>query len=113
MTTLLALLVAALIALSGWLLYSLAQMQKALATLQQRLHAAPALPIATARGQARIVIEILNPFELAARKTRLASAAARLAPRMIERIVYQRAAVMITQQMREQGVQAEVKTHVH
>lgn len=111
MSVLLALLITALIALCIWLVFLLDRLQKKLGTLHERLHAAPALPPAEP-GRARIAIEILNPFELAARETRFATAAARLAPRMIERIVYERAAVMIAQQMAEQGVKAEVKTHV-
>ncbi|MES2885276.1 MAG: hypothetical protein V4709_10755 [Pseudomonadota bacterium] len=112
MSVLIALLITALIGLSAWLIYTLERMQKKLAALHERLHATPALPLATVSGKSRIAIEILNPFELAARETRFAGAAAKLAPRMIERIVYERAAVMIAQQMAEQGVQAEVKAHV-
>lgn len=114
MSVLIALLITALIGLSAWLIWTLDRMQKKLAALHERLHATPApvLPPGTASGRSRIAIEILNPFELAARETRFAGAAAKLAPRMIERIVYERAAVMIAQQMAEQGVQAEVKTHV-
>ena len=114
MSVLIALLITALIGLSAWLIYTLDRMQKKLAALHERLHATPppALPPGVSAGRSRIAIEILNPFELAARETRFAGAAARLAPRMIERIVYERAAVMIAQQMAEQGVQAEVKTHV-
>ncbi|MDO9451694.1 MAG: hypothetical protein Q7J29_02425 [Stagnimonas sp.] len=112
MNVLIALLVVALIGLSGWLLFALHRLQKQVAALQLRLQTAPPLPMSWPVGKSRIAIEILNPFELAARETRLAGAAAKLAPRMIERIVYERAAVMIAQQMAEQGVQAEVKHHV-
>lgn len=112
MSALIVLLIVMLIALSGWLLLSLDRLQKRLAALQAHLHAEQPLPIAAAPGQARIAIEILNPFELAARESRLAPALARLAPRLIERIVYQKAAVMIAAQMAEHGVKAEVKTHV-
>jgi len=112
MSVLIALLITALIGLSAWLIYTLDRMQRKLAALHERLNATPALPLAAAGGKSRIAIEILNPFELAARETRFAGAAAKLAPKMIERIVYERAAVMIAQQMAEQGVKAEVKTHV-
>ena len=112
MSVLIALLITALIGLSAWLIYTLDRLQKKLSALHERLHAAPALPVAASTGRSRIAIEILNPFELAARETRFANAAAKLAPKMIERIVYERAAVMIAQQMAEQGVKAEVKTHV-
>ncbi len=106
------LLVVALIALSGCLLLSLQRLQKRLAALQAQLHTAAPLAIAVPCGQSRITIEILNPFALAARENRLAPAVAKLAPGIIERIVYQRAAVMIAAQMAEHGVDAEVKTHV-
>ena len=108
MSVLIAMLITALIALTAWLIVTLDRMQKKLAALHERLHATPALPLGGASGKSRIAIEILNPFELAARETRFAGAAARLAPKMIERIVYERAAVMIAQQMAEQGVQVEV-----
>lgn len=112
MSVLIVLVAIALIGLCGWLIVQLGQMQRQLAALQLRLGPTPVLPPFAVAGQSRIAIEILNPFELAARETRFAGAAARLAPRMIERIVYERAAVMIAQQMAEQGVRAEVKTHV-
>jgi hypothetical protein len=112
MSVLIALLVTALIALSAWLVWTLDRLHQKLAALQAQLHGNAPLPMAASGGRSRIAIEILNPFELAARETKLATAAARLAPRMIERIVYERAAVMIAQQLVAQGVQAEVKTHV-
>lgn len=114
MTVLIALLILLLLGLCTWLLLVLRRFQLQLDALHARLQASPALlpPSMAPVGKARIVIEILNPFELAAKETRLATAAARLAPRMIERIVYDRAAIMIAQQMAEQGVEAEVKTHV-
>lgn len=112
MNALIAVLIVALILLSGLLLWALSRLQRRLAVLQTRLDAGVPVPPARQSGRARIAIEILNPFELAARETRLATAVAKLAPRMIERIVYERAAVQIAAQMAELGVRAEVKTHV-
>lgn len=112
MTVLMTLLVALLIGLAAALLWCLTRVQAQLDALQSRLDGAGPLPPAASEGRSCIAIEILNPFELAARETRLAPAAARLAPKMIERIVYERAAVQIAQQLSAQGVQAEVKTHV-
>lgn len=112
MTVVIALLVVALVGLCAWLLLTLEQMRQKLLALQLRLQSTPSLPPQPLGSGARIAIQILNPFELAARETKLAAAAAKLAPKMIERIVYERAAVMITQQMAEQGVRAEVKVHV-
>ena len=111
MNDLIAVLIVALVLLSGSLLWALSRLQRRLAALQTRLNAGVPVPPAQKGGSARIAIEILNPFELAARETRLATALARLAPRMIERIVYERAAVQIATQMAELGVRAEVKTH--
>ena len=112
MNALIAVLLLALLLLSGWLLWSLQQLQRQLTDMQSRVAAAPSLLPAAQAGRSRIAIEILNPFELAARETRLATAAAKLAPRMIERIVYERAAVQIAAQLLQQGVQAQVKAHV-
>ena len=58
-----------------------------------------------------IEIRILNPFELAVKDTPLAGPAAKVAPRMIERIVYSRAAQQIAEQLKAQGVEAQVTTH--
>jgi len=112
MNALIAILIIGLMLLSASLLWALSRLQRRLAEVQARLAADSVVPPAAKGGRARIAIEILNPFELAARETRLATALARLAPRMIERIVYERAATQIAQQMAEMGVRAEVKTHV-
>lgn len=112
MNALIAILIIGLMLFSASLLWALSRLQRRLAEVQARLAADSVVPPAAKGGRARIAIEILNPFELAARETRLATALARLAPRMIERIVYERAAVQIAQQMAEMGVRAEVKTHV-
>ena len=58
-----------------------------------------------------IEIRILNPFELAAKETPLAGPAAKVAPRMIERIVYSSAAQQIAEQLKAQGVEAQVTAH--
>jgi len=114
MSALIFFLILALLALCAGLLWLLARLQRRLTELQARLDASPQLPLPLGNGGSKthIAIRILNPIELATRETRLAPAAARLAPRMIERIVYERAATQIAQQMAEQGVVAEVKAHV-
>jgi len=105
------LLVLVLLALGGWLWWTVQQLHQRIAALHLRLGALP-LPPPSIEGKACITIEILNPFELAAKETRLAGPAAKLAPKMIERIVYERAAAQIAEQMAEQGVVAVVTTHV-
>ena len=112
MSVFIALLVTALIGLCAWLIFTVDRLHQRIGLLHERLGGAT-LPPPGSGSKTRIAIEILNPFELAAKETRLASAAAKLAPKMIERIVYERAAVMIAQQMADQGVVADVKTHVH
>ncbi|MGB0218123.1 MAG: hypothetical protein ACPGJF_02185 [Sinimarinibacterium flocculans] len=62
-------------------------------------------------GGALITIEILNPVELASQESPLAGPLGRVAPGLIRRLVYQRAAEMLRQQLGEHGVQAEVRIH--
>ena len=91
--------------------------QALLATLtrdQQSLAAAwSALPVDAAqlldRSDALITIEILNPVELASQESPLAGPLGRLAPGLIRKRVYQRAAEMLRRQLGEHGVQAEVR----
>lgn len=71
----------------------------------------PSRPLSPGRSSPVIEIRILNPFELATREVSIAGHAAKIAPRMIERIVYFRAAQEIQQQLKEQGVEAQVTTH--
>ncbi|MDP3295807.1 MAG: hypothetical protein Q8M37_13870 [Nevskia sp.] len=106
--TVLALLVALLSAALGW---ALLRLQRRVDALHSQI--GDSTPVMPASGRARPVIriEILNPFELAVRDTPLAGPAAKLAPRMIERIVYSRAAMQIAEQLKAQGVDAQVTTH--
>lgn len=71
----------------------------------------PGAGSASGRSGPVIEIRILNPFELAAREARAAAAAAKLAPRLIERIVYSRAAGQIDTQLKAEGVDAQVSVH--
>ena len=104
----LSLLVVLLSAALGW---ALLRLQRRVDLLHLQIgDGATALPT-PGRSRPVIEIEILNPFELAVRESPLAGPAARLAPRMIERIVYARAAAQIADQLKEQGVEAQVTTH--
>ncbi len=117
--TLLALLVIAVAGFS-WLLYRLKQQQQLLDTLtqdQQALNAAwNALPpdaaqLANVGAASFISLEILNPAELAAKESSFAGPLGNIAPGLLRKIVYQRAAVIIREDLVKHGVQAEVKIH--
>lgn len=99
-----------LLGLAAALVWRLVALRQRLAALQQRLEALPVIPAASSRSI--IAVEILNPMELARRESRLAGTAATLAPRLLERIVYARAAEQIAEQLRAEGVQAHVSAHV-
>lgn len=102
---------AAMLLLSLGLLMALVRLNLRLTSLRSELEREPvAAPEETSR--ARIAIEILNPYELAARESPLAGAVARLAPKTIERIVYARTAQELARQLAEQGVHAQVTHYV-
>lgn len=61
-------------------------------------------------SSALISIEILNPVELAAKESAIAGPVGSLAPNLIRRIVYQRTAAMLREQLLEYGVRADVRT---
>ncbi len=111
MTSLLAALSVLILLLAGALAWTLSQLHRRVEAVHARLSHLPSLPSSIA-GRSVIAIEILNPLELALRETALAGPASRLAPRMLERIVYSRAAGQIAEQLKAQGVQAQVTSHV-
>jgi hypothetical protein len=59
-----------------------------------------------------LVVEILNPLELAAEKHRLAEVAGGLAPAAVRKMVYEVAAKITKEQLEKQGVHATVEIHV-
>lgn len=61
-------------------------------------------------GGTLISIEILNPVELAAKESAIAGPVGSLAPNLIRKIVYQRTAAMLREQLLEHGVRADVRT---
>ena len=113
MSLLLAILSLLVVLLSATLGWALLRLQRRVDALHTQIGDGASMPPTPASGRVRpvIKIEILNPFELAVRDTPLAGPAARLAPRMIERIVYSRAAMQIAEQLKAQGVDAQVTTH--
>lgn len=104
----LSMLVVLLSAILGW---ALLRLQRRVDLLHSQVGESTAVKPTPGRTRPVIEIEILNPFELAVRESPLAGPAAKLAPRMIERIVYSRAAVQIADQLKAQGVEAQVTTH--
>ncbi|MDP9140097.1 MAG: hypothetical protein M3O62_04800 [Pseudomonadota bacterium] len=116
------LLVLLVIAVAGfaWLLQRLKQQQQLLDTLlqdQQALNAAwNALPpdaaqLANVGAASFMSLEILNPVELAAKESSFAGPLGNIAPGLLRKIVYQRAAAIIREDLLKHGVQAEVKIH--
>lgn len=97
--------------IAAGLLLALVRLNRRLTVLRAELAEEPVAPPEQLSG-ARIGIEILNPFELAAREFPLAGAVARLAPKTIERIVYAKAAQEVARQLEEQGVRAQVTHYV-
>ncbi|MCX7069418.1 MAG: hypothetical protein NTW01_00255 [Gammaproteobacteria bacterium] len=104
----LSMLIALLTAGLGW---ALLRLQRRVDALHGQLVGDPAAALAPGRIGPVIEIRILNPFDLAVKETPLAGPAAKVAPRMIERIVYSRAAQQIAEQLKAQGVEAQVTTH--
>jgi len=58
-----------------------------------------------------ITIQLLNPMQLAARQSRFADRFGTLTPALIRRMVYQKAAVVVRQQLQDYGAEAEVAVH--
>ncbi|MDH4459549.1 MAG: hypothetical protein QE272_12695 [Nevskia sp.] len=111
MSLLLAVLALLIVVLAAGLGWALLQLQRRIDALHGQLVGDAAGVAAVGRTGPVIEIRILNPFDLAVKETPLAGPAARVAPRMIERIVYSRAAQQIAEQLRAQGVEAQVTTH--
>jgi len=94
----------------AWLatLFLLLRAQQRLQALHGRASLATALP---PDGSARplITVEILNPFELATQRVAIAALGAKLAPRVIERIVYQQTLAILKTEIAKHGVEARVR----
>lgn len=58
-----------------------------------------------------ISLEILNPFEVAQQESNLAGPVIAVAPEIIRRIVYRRTSGILREQLKERGVQAQVRVH--
>lgn len=88
--------------------------------LQARLdELGPIQPMAAAfersylAGRKRVlVVEILNPLEVAGARHKLAGIAAGLAPSVVRKVVYDQAAKITREQLQALDVQATVEVHV-
>ena len=64
-------------------------------------------------GKTRLItVEILNPLELAATQNRFAGMIGTFAPERIRRVVYERAAVAMTAQLIDEGLDVDAQVHV-
>lgn len=89
---------------------ALLRLQQKFGSLRARM-SNMALPRPTEDASPIIAIEILNPFELAEQAHPLGAPMARVAPKVIQKIVYERTAEQIIEQLKLRGVEAQVKVH--
>ena len=114
-------LVIALLLLVGWgfLLAALQVLRRRTRDLEAQVVAltpAPALApeltaVLGAGGRRVIVIEILNPIEVASQRVKAAKLLGAMAPEMLRRMVTDEAAKEVVEQLAAQGVAATVRIH--
>lgn len=88
--------------------------------LRERVDALGPLPAAPpavsaslgSRPRRVLVLEILNPVELATAQVKAAAVLGAVRPQLLTKIVYDQAAKQVVTQLEEQGVQADVTVHV-
>lgn len=68
-------------------------------------------PLLTESKRMLISIEILNPMQLAAQQSWFASVFGNLSPALIRKIVNERTQKMLESQLKEYGVEADVRLH--
>jgi hypothetical protein len=112
LSLLLTVLMAAIVMLAVGLVWALLRLQKRIDALHVQFGVVPVVSAGAVRPRPIIEIQILNAFELAVRESPFAGPVSKPAPRMIERIVYMRAADQIAEQLKAQGVNAQVRAHV-
>lgn len=100
------------------LLWRLRTLSKTVATLRADLGSRVASGVLDAPDGAALIeaphptlitVEILNPFELAAKQNRLGSTAAVVAPALIRKEVIRQTVLRIKQELARQGVVGEVR----
>lgn len=103
------------IAALGWRLRQLSRLMSRMETELSALAGARALEgpdveaLLAPERPSLITIEILNPFELAMRESKLAGTFGSLAPALVRQEVLRQATQRVRQQLAEQGVEAEVQ----
>lgn len=116
----LALVLAAVLAVvTGFLLVQLRRVRRraeALTGQVAELEPAPPLPpdleAALGAGSRRlIVVEVLNPLELALSRSRTAGVVAAVAPERLRKVVVDQASRELVERLAAEGVEAEVRVH--
>ena len=107
----------AALALIGRKLLALDKEQRALRTELAELSPVESMPPTLERsfagGRKRVlVVEILNPLELATARHKLAGVAGSFAPETVRSIVYDQAARITREQLGHHQVEADVQVHV-
>jgi hypothetical protein len=100
-----------------WLLLGLRKRQRALSDQVLALVPEEALPVTVSEqfgaGRRRLlVIDILNPLELAASQVKIAGPAGTIAPGLVRKIVYEQAVQITQTELAKQGVEADVQVYV-
>jgi hypothetical protein len=98
-----------LLAVTGVQLWRLRAQLQALVAQAAALSTAPAPRDGLKSGL--ITIEILNPLELAARRSKVFGLVGSLTPDLVRRLVQQETLKILAEELRARGVQAEVKLH--
>lgn len=111
-----ALVLAAACALLLWQLNGLKVRAAALAEQVEALEPAPPLPpdleAALGAGTRRVlVVEILNPLDVALARNKAAGVVAAMAPERVRRVVLEQAARELVTEMAAEGVEVEVRVH--
>jgi hypothetical protein len=108
---------AAMLAVLLWRLRALKTLTQSLTAELEALRClphdeAPELALRLGSGQRPVlVMDILNPMELATQQSWFADKFGSLAPGMISKLVYQQAVKMTIIEMQKHGVQAQVSVH--
>lgn len=111
-----AIVLAAACALLLWQLNGLKVRAAALAEQVAALEPAPPLPpdleAALGAGTRRVlVVEILNPLDVALARSKAAGVVAAMAPERVRRVVLEQAARELVTEMAAEGVEVEVRVH--